>query len=58
MSEREQPQEGQEEALQTIVDLGSSVIRTDRGSIYVLTLRRPRWRISMITSFPLSVKMI
>ena len=38
MSEREQPREGQEEALQTIVDLGSSVIRTDRGSIYVLTI--------------------
>ena len=38
MSEREQPQEGREEALQTIVDLGSSVIRTDRGSIYVLTI--------------------
>ena len=38
MSDREQHREEQEESIQTIVDLGSSVIRTDRGSIYVLTI--------------------
>ena len=28
------------------------------GASSVLTLRRPRWRTSTITSFPLSVKML
>ena len=36
--DEEQEQLPQEEGLQTIEDLGSSVIRTDRGTIYVLTI--------------------
>ena len=31
-------EQGSEEGLQPIVDLGSSLIRTDRGTIYVLTI--------------------
>lgn len=31
-------EQGNEEGLQPIVDLGSSLIRTDRGTIYVLTI--------------------
>ena len=31
-------EQGGEEGLQPIVDLGSSLIRTDRGTIYVLTI--------------------
>ena len=31
-------EQGREESLQPIVDLGSSLIRTDRGTIYVLTI--------------------
>ena len=39
MEEKEKTGElGQEDAIQTIVDLGSSMIRTDRGTIYVLTV--------------------
>lgn len=36
--DEEREQLPQEEGLQTIEDLGSSVIRTDRGTIYVLTI--------------------
>lgn len=36
--DKEQREPGGEEGLQPILDLGSSLIRTDRGTIYVLTI--------------------
>ena len=36
--DEERTEQGREEPIQPIIDLGSSLIRTDRGTIYVLTV--------------------